>query len=302
MIKQGITNYFKSLKYFFTPLGTLALGLILGVSIAVPSIISSLKSMVNSVIEISNSAELDFMPFLNSLWDSTLALNWSEPISAFHTLISDEWLNTTLQTSLQTFVGNYEPLAVELGETVQLCVSQITHCAVVVLLFTAMGVVGGYFLTKYLIRRNIARRAWWKWFLVTLVDSLLTAGTAYLGVWLTELWSAGFVIALIVPPLLFGTILLLEAYLVHGVKRVDLKEIITIKNIAQLVLTNFIIFYISIAFGSIVAAIFNKIAGLVIGLAFLEIGFIVIGMNAEAYVKSLVPAAPEKPEPETTNP
>ncbi len=33
MIKQGIKNYFKSLKYFFTPLGTMFLGMMLGFSI-----------------------------------------------------------------------------------------------------------------------------------------------------------------------------------------------------------------------------------------------------------------------------
>ena len=31
MIKQSIVNFFKNLKYFFTPLGTLFLGLIFGV-------------------------------------------------------------------------------------------------------------------------------------------------------------------------------------------------------------------------------------------------------------------------------
>ena len=36
MIKQGIINFFKKLKYFFTPLGALALGLIFGLSVAIP--------------------------------------------------------------------------------------------------------------------------------------------------------------------------------------------------------------------------------------------------------------------------
>ena len=287
MIKQGICNYFKSLKYFFTPLGTLALGLILGISIAIPFLVAALQTMVERVMAVSNAAELDFMPFLNSLWESAISLNWREPLTAFHTLTSESWLNATLQTSLETFVENYEPLAEELSEAVQICVSQIVRCAVIVALFTALGVIGGYFLTKHLIRKSIARRAWWKFFLVTFVDAVLTVGVAYLSVWVSELWNAGFVIALIIPPLLFGAVSLIEAYLVHGVNRMKAKEVITLQNVAKLVLTNLIIFYISIALGTIVAAIFNSVAGLIIGLSLLEIAVIVIGMNAEAYVKSL---------------
>ena len=36
MIKNGLKSFFKSLKYFFTPFGTLALGVILGLSVAIP--------------------------------------------------------------------------------------------------------------------------------------------------------------------------------------------------------------------------------------------------------------------------
>ena len=290
MIKQGIFNYFKSLKYFFTPLGTLALGLILGVSIAIPSMLSALRVMVERIIEISGTAQLDVRPFLNSLWDSVTALNWREPITALRTILSDDWLNSALQTSLRSFVENYEPLAAELGEAVQTCVSQMTLALVVVVIFTVIGVIGGYFLTKHLIRRRMARRQWWKYVLVTLADSLLTAGIAFLGVWISELWGAGrIVLALIVPPLLFSIVSMLEAYLVYGVKRVKLKEVITLKNTAKLLLVNLVVFYISIAFGVIVAAIFNTLAGLIIGFTLLEIAYIVMGMNADTYVKSLTP-------------
>ena len=34
--------------------------------------------------------------------------------------------------------------------------------------------------------------------------------------------------------------------------------------------------------------VFNELAGIVIGITFMEVAFVVIGMNAESYVKELV--------------
>ena len=79
MIKQGIINFFKNLKYFFTPLGALALGLIFGLSVLIPGIISSVSTLANDVQTILSDTTIDFTALENSIISAIQSLDWSNP-------------------------------------------------------------------------------------------------------------------------------------------------------------------------------------------------------------------------------
>jgi len=53
-------------------------------------------------------------------------------------------------------------------------------------------------------------------------------------------------------------------------------------------LVNLLIILIAAAFTAIIVAVVNTVTGIFVGLALFEIAAIVIGMNAEAYVKDAV--------------
>ena len=79
MIKQGIINFFKNLKYFFTPLGALALGLIFGLSVLIPGIISSVSTLANDVQIILSDTTIDFSTFKESVLSAIQSLDWGNP-------------------------------------------------------------------------------------------------------------------------------------------------------------------------------------------------------------------------------
>lgn len=85
--------------------------------------------------------------------------------------------------------------------------------------------------------------------------------------------------------LLVGVFALFEAYLIHGFKKIKLKKIVNAKNAGLYMLTNLLIFIISICM-TVVAVAINVFTGLFVGLALVVIAFIVIELNAEAYVKA----------------
>lgn len=74
----------------------------------------------------------------------------------------------------------------------------------------------------------------------------------------------------------------------HAWKKTDVKNIINVKNIGMLFATNLIILLIASALVSVAVLLTNTIAGLFIGIALMETAFIVIELNAEAYVKSFI--------------
>lgn len=288
MIKNGLKSFFKSLKYFFTPFGTLALGMILGLSVAIPLMSAAIGELAESIQDIANNASLDFNALKDSFVSSVGALNWSEPTEAIRSILSRDWLMNTFTECVKALVEDYEPLVAQAQEALNHCIATIVAGVVLVLFFAIVGIIAGYFVTKSLIRRTIAKRAFWKLFLATLIDSVLVTAYVVLSSYLTALWPASLIIFTLLSPFLIGIGALIEAYLLHGWKTVKAREIINVKNSFKLLLVNLLIILIAAAFTAIIVAVVNTVTGIFVGLALFEIAAIVIGMNAEAYVKDAV--------------
>ncbi|MCH5164367.1 MAG: hypothetical protein J1F36_05055 [Clostridiales bacterium] len=288
MIKQGIKNYFKNLKHFFTPLGTTALGMMFGLSVLLPGIISSINTLSLSIKAILQSIEIDFSVLEDSLITAVRALDWGDPISSVRSISSKSWLIDTLNQCIGALVGETDIYAAQISEAINICVNQIFGYFIVFILFTILGMIGGYFLTKWIIQRNIAKTTTPKWIVTNIIDSLLSVALIVLSLWLTSLWKPNIFISVIASVIIIGIVGLIEAYLLYARNIVDIKQIVNLKNIAKLFLTNIIILLLSCLCIMVSILLTNVLVGLFVGIAFIEIVFIVIDANAELYVLSLI--------------
>lgn len=286
MIIQGIKNYFKSLKYFFTPLGTIALGFVIGLSVLIPGMIASIDTLVAEVTRILSETQIDLTALKDSFTSAFYGLDWNEPMSAVATMLSYDWLTTTINGCLAALVESSEAFAVPINAAVAEFVAEIFTYIVAVVIFLLLGVIGGFFLTKWLVRRNVAKRALWKYFLHALIDAVITATLVAFVFWLISVWKPSVFVTTLGSVMLFGFIALFEAYIIHGWKKIKLSEIVNCKNILLLFATDILIFVIAAALTAVAVGITNNIVGAFIGVAVFEIAFVVIGLNAEAYVKS----------------
>lgn len=300
MIKQGLKNYFKNLKYFLTPLGAMTLGAILGLSILLPGLMNSIEKLAREVQNILAETNIDFAQLKNQLAIEIRALDWSNPMSAATTMLGNEWLTNTLNSCIGTLVGGSEIYVSQLSAAVDLFSAEIVGYLVGFFIFTGLGLVGGFIFTKWIIRRDIAKRSIFKFILVSIFDGILTLAFLVAAGWLTSLWKPSVYISVFIFLLLFGLESLIEAYLIQGRKKVDAKKVINFKNIISLFAVDIIIIAITVVFVVAVAYIINKIVALFVGLALLQIAIIVMDLNAESYVKSLLKEEPETPaSPET---
>lgn len=288
MIKQGIINFFKNLKYFFTPLGALALGLIFGLSVAIPRTVSSVSDFAGSVQSILSDTTIDFSTLKESVLSAIQSLDWSTPLDAIGTMINSDWLMNTLNDCVGSFVGITDVYATQFKAAVNSFTHDIAICFAKLIVFLVLGLIGGFFLTKWLIRRNIAKRNIWKFLLHSFVDSILSSTLVAMCVWLLSVWKPSIFISSVISVLLFGFISLLEAYIVHAWKKTDIKRIVNVKNIFQLFLTDAIILVLVGVFVQLIVLLTNTFAGISVGIVLMEIAFIVIGLNAESYVKTIV--------------
>ena len=92
---------------------------------------------------------------------------------------------------------------------------------------------------------------------------------------------------LLIAIILFGFVSLIEAYLVHKNSRMKFKDVVNLNNSSYLAIGNGLIFVLSILSIALVSYLINPIVGIFVGVSFVEIGFVVISLNAEAYVKNL---------------
>ena len=288
MIKQSIVNFFKNLKYFFTPLGTLFLGLIFGVFFLYSGFKVQVNQATTEIQMITQETNISINDLKDCVIESFADVPWEDPIEAIKLITSSEWLNGTLKENISNTIDNYQLYASDIENAVVNAVSGYIKYIVIFVVCAIFGFISGFFLTKFLIRRNIAKRNFWKFVLVTMLDSVLTIGVATLSMWLTLLWKPSIIFTSLVGIIIYGFISLFEAYIIHGYKKIPLKQVVNIKNSFLLFISNILIYIISFTISSFVIAITNAFVGVFIALPLVIVGIIVISLNAEAYIKKEV--------------
>ena len=288
MIKQSIVNFFKNLKYFFTPLGTMFLGLIFGVFFLYSGFKVQVKQATTEIQMITQETNISINDLKDCVIESFADVPWEDPIEAIKLITSSEWLNGTLKENISNTIDNYQLYASDIENAVVNAVSGYIKYIVIFVICAIFGFISGFFLTKFLIRKNIAKRNFWKFVLVTMLDSVLTIGVATLSMWLTLLWKPSIIFTSLIGIIIYGFISLFEAYIIHGYKKIPLKQVVNIKNSFLLFISNILIYIISFTISSFVIAITNAFVGIFIALPLVIVGIIVISLNAEAYIKKQV--------------
>lgn len=288
MIKNGIKNYFINLKHIFTPLGVLALAVALGLSVLIPGAVSAVKNMATEVAEITGNSSVDFDSLKDCIFDAAEELDWEDPMAALNTVLDGDWLSETFDKCINILIADGEKYTEQIAVTIEKAIQQIAACIIVFVLLIILGLFGGYLFTKFLVRQTMAKRAWWKFFFVYLIDSAIAAGLILISLWLQTLWKPSAFISGIVVLLLLGFGSLIEAYIIHGWKKIDFKTIVNLQNLGKMWLADVIIFVITFILALIAILITNAIVGILLSVPLFEVCFLVINLNAESYVKELV--------------
>lgn len=296
MILNGLKNYFINLKHFFTPIGTLAVGMFIGLSILIPGAFAVVVALIGRLAETAGEANVDFEAVRNYIVDAVNALDWSDPIASLKIMLTREWLTGVVNGCLDIVASGLKPFEDAVTAAVNYAVFTLTALIVTFFLLCIIGLIGGYWLTRFLVRRTMAKRTFKKFMFALFVDSFVTAALIALSAWLLTVWAPSVFITSIMSFLIFGAISLVSAYCVHGRNVVELKTVLNIVNVLKLLLVNTIIFVVSLALFILTAVLTNPIAGALIGFSFVEIAFIVMSLNAESYVLNLASKTPQTEE------
>ena len=147
-----------------------------------------------------------------------------------------------------------------------------------------IGFILGYFVTKWLIRRDITHRKWYKAILFAIVDVIVLVLAIVLGIMSINKFGMNGIWFILLILIVLSAFSLFEGWLIHGVKKVKITKVLNIKNILFLILGNLIV----VAAGALTIFLVNLLGMIVLtavmGLAIVEVTQVVITANAEGYV------------------
>ena len=284
IFKRSIINFLKGLKYIFTPIGILSLSIIIGFSIAIPNIISSVMSMVNQVSVIVQGYQVDWDTVSGNFYAYIMSLDYSQPEVLIQNFTDTNYLFETLKTILGQIFPTMEADAAVIGEIIQQTITAILFNIMLIFVWLVIGIVAGYIVVRLEIKGELAHHSVWKFILSLLIDSVLTILVIYLAV---EAFSAFkslgflFLVLLIIAHL---ALTLLESYLFYGKGRIPFKKAFSFKNIIFLLIANTLLVAAGIGFILLINLLDWIVVTVIMAISIFEVDHSVIMANAQSYV------------------
>lgn len=285
MIKNGLKNFFSCLRYYLTPLGIFAIALVIAFSVSLPGLLQAPKDLFDGLSKIFSSPA-DWNAFKDYLLNAFTELDWKNDLAgSMTTIFSKTWLRTTLLEAVKAAFSGSADVTEELINLIMTCIQGILFSIIMGLVIIILGFILGYVILKMQIKRNIAKGKFKKVFIGTVIKILIDVILMGLGAWLTIMWSWNIFIFIVIFVLVNGFGSLVEAYIVYNDGVVKFKEVVNFKNFFLMYVTNLIIYAMGIGVTLGIALLINNFVGVFLGLPLLEITLLVVGLNAESYVK-----------------
>lgn len=287
MIKLGLKNYFKSYKYFFVPLGALSLGIVIGLSVMIPMLWGAVKEFVSGVAEVVGNTSFHWEDVKGAVLSSFEGLPWADLQAVADKVGTAEYWQELLRDCATVAFGDLSSAEAEITALAEKAMTTIVGGTVLCVFFTIVGALVGYYVTRSMIRNDVADRSFLKSILSTIIDTVINLTIIAAGVALIAKFNKFAIYSSLLTIIVYGAAAFLEAYFVHGYKKVPFKEVMQIKNFFLLALLMVIEVAIMAVLYSLLKVITNDLVALFAGFSVVVITFSCLQLNAEAYVKKM---------------
>ena len=291
IIKKGLRNFLKGLKYYLTPFGATLLFFIFGLCVAIPAISNSITGMINELSKLLGGIKINWNAVKDVMFKDIMKLNWQGDLFGSITKLSDsKFLQSLLVDGVNAAFGkvDYNKIVLEILDR---CVGEIIASFIVLIGFVIMGLIVGFVITRMLMQHEIASSG--KNFVQFLfragLEALIFVGLITLIFWLIDISDSPLLwLAFIAVIIVYAILTLFKAYLVYGLKKVTLKKILNPMQLLWLYTSDIIIIAISAAFVIFCYYVIGALIGVILAIPLAMILIIAIGLNTDSYVRDIV--------------
>lgn len=286
MIKASIKNFFKSLGFYFIPLGVMAFCLMICLSIAIPHMIGVVKGAYQSISTSIGQTSFDW----NAIQSALIAkfMEYATDLGKAMALVSspEGIVNLLKEIAMETF--GLESLTNEIVATLQNAVMEVMSDVIAIFSSLVIGLFLGFIFLKIIIRRYLANTNMLKAFIISIVDALVFTGVMILLSYLkvsSEVWMWITIVLVVLGVLLISQF---EAYLFYGVGKVKFLKVVNIKNTITLLIGDLIDIIFGVGVSVVIYLTMNPITAILVIIPFAMLIVCILGINAETYTSQLV--------------
>lgn len=287
MYTRSLKDYLKSLKFYFTPLGVMSIFCLIGFIVFIKGTTTAVSTLFSDVGNIVKDSAIKFNwgEIWGTVWGCIKALDWKAGIiQALKTMISSEWIKGTLYTALQDVFGDLKDVYEQVMNAISTCVGKIATAFVTALILNLVGIIVGYIILSFLVRRELTQITFGKVLLLSFIDMGVVVSTFIIAILMGKLWAPlGFIFFLI--GIVGGEVFsVLEAFWFFGRGKTTLKELLKVKKVGLLLLGDLTVVAIGIVLFVILFFAVNPIIAIYLGVPLVELTTIVVGISGETYV------------------
>lgn len=286
MIPICIKNFFKSLGFYFVPLGILSFFIVLTLAYSIPASINIVKSTFEEIANKVSAASFNWDHIQGVLMNKIFELSSKDPEALIALFTNQDSLVALLQEVAEEAFG-ISSISGEILDLLKACVTQLMEYVVLLIAMMLVGFFVGVVVLNLLIRSFLTHTNVFKALLMSVVEGIISVLLALLinNVNSVQDW----VIILIFVAVLFGSLIfsLLESYLFYGIKKVPFKKVFNIKNIITLLVGDIIILILGISAVGLCFLANSLFVSLFIALPFVLLTTSVLGINASSYTSTL---------------
>ena len=286
MIPTCIKNYFKSLGFYFVPLGVLAFFTVLTLASILPNAIALVKATFQQIASTVSGVTFNWEEISGVIMNKVMELSKEDPAALMGILTNQDQLMALLkEVTIDAF--GLQSVTDEIVALLQGCVNELMGYVVLLIAMIVVGFFFGFVVLNLLVRTFLSHTNILKAFAMSLIDGVIAVLCLLL---VSKVINAQtWVVILVIFALLIGSLILslLESYLFFGIKKVPFKKVFNIKNIITLLVGDIII--LGLGIGSVALCFLAKdlFIALFIAVPFALLTVSVLQVNAATYTSTL---------------
>ena len=285
MVKFTLKSYLYSLKWFWIPLLIIVIALVPACIYFMVTTKGAINDMNASLGGEISGLSYTIEELLNYILDSAKSLPWKTPFKAFHMIVSESWLQDTIEEFLKITSENQYTAAMEgnVKNTANAIINNMSAFPIAIL----SGMLVAYLFTASFLRKKTCPRSLLRTILAVLLDLLFTSVLLTFVVGLLGVWSPSVFITSIVTAILYGFISITEAYYSQRDEGMKFIDVVNAKSIGSLFISYILLMVFAILLIALLFLLPWKLVSIAIALPVIIITFINYNLAAEAYVASL---------------
>lgn len=285
MILVSIKNFFKSIGFYFVPLGVLTFVTVLTFVGLLPQGIGVVKGTFEQIAKEVSSVTFDWNEVSGVIMGKISAYS-NDPAALLALFSNSDNLVNLLKEVVQECFG-LEAVTANVVTLLQNCVAELSGLIVMLFIMMVLGFFLGFVLLVVLVRQFLSGTNFVKALLMALIDGVIAVAFLFLVLNVKTTNDALFIL-LIAGILLVSLIIsILESYLFFGIKKVKFSKVFNFNNIIALLIGEAIDIALGIGLVALCFLSKNQFVSIFVSVPFILLTVSVLGVNASTYTSNL---------------